>query len=105
MSTGWKKIASKQYYFDESGYMATGLVEIDGSQYYFMTMGSGKGYGLCGSEDVYYVMDKTDHCVVDIVDGDDWREYRQDADEDSVEIDDVRTEDNEEDRERRGQQT
>lgn len=24
LSTGWKKIASKQYYFDESGYMATG---------------------------------------------------------------------------------
>ena len=96
LSTGWKKIASKQYYFDESGYMATGLVEIDGSQYYFYDNGiQAKDTVYAESEDVYYVMDKTDHCVVDIVDGDDWREYRQDADEDSVEIDDVRTEDNE----------
>lgn len=64
--------------------MATGLVEIDGSQYYFYDNGiQAKDTVYAESEDVYYVMDKTDHCVVDIVDGDDWREYRQDADEDS----------------------
>lgn len=66
-------------------------MEIDGSQYYFYDNGiQAKDTVYAESEDVYYVMDKTDHCVVDIVDGDDWREYRQDADEDSVEIDDVR---------------
>ena len=37
----WQFIDNKYYHFDENGYMQTGLVDIDGSVYYFLNDGVG----------------------------------------------------------------
>lgn len=83
-ATGWKKISGKQYYFDESGCALTGYEEIDGQYYYFNGNGElvKKTYHNKG-EGVYYVIDKADYYVIDIVDDEDWEEYRKEMEDGS----------------------
>ena len=40
MKTGWKKIKSKWYYFDDSGAMVTGWKKINGNWYYLKKDGT-----------------------------------------------------------------
>ena len=90
---GWKKIDSKQYYFDDGGYMVTGYQELDDGNYYFLSSGALSKKTVHDTEDgYYYVVDKNDHYVIDIVYEDDWKEYKKEADRDSVDVSSVTTE-------------
>lgn len=90
LSTGWKRISGNRYYFDESGYALTGLQEIEGSEYYFYEDGELAETTVHASEDgVYYVVDKEEHYIVDVIDEEDWSEYRREADRDSVEVSEI----------------
>ena len=98
LTTGWKKISSKQYYFDESGYALTGYQEADGNEYYILSDGTLATKTVHDSaEGVYYVVDKSEHYVVDVVDESDWKEYKKDADKTSVDISNVTNTENEKD--------
>lgn len=91
--TGWKKISSKKYYFDESGYALTGYQDdIEGNSYYFNSDGTLAQKTVHDTEyGVYYVVDKEDYFIVDVVDEDDWKEYKKEADKTAVEITNVVT--------------
>jgi len=86
--TGWKKISGKRYYFDDSGYALTGFQgDVEGSGYYFLKDGSLSTKTVYDATDrVYYVIDKEDYYVADVVFAEDWKEYKKDADKDSVEV-------------------
>lgn len=87
--TGWKKIDGNQYYFDGNGYALTGFQQAEGQDYYFTQTGElvKKTYHSV-EEGVYYVIDKKEHYVVDVVSELDWKEYKKDLDTDSVELPD-----------------
>ncbi|MCI8454721.1 MAG: hypothetical protein HFE84_08930 [Lachnospiraceae bacterium] len=94
--TGFKKISGKRYCFGEDGYMLTGYQEVDGQEYYFFADGEQATKTVHSSEDgVYYVIDKTEYYIVDIVDEDDWKEYKKEADRESVDVSKVVNEKNE----------
>ncbi|MCI8512757.1 MAG: hypothetical protein HFE83_12335 [Lachnospiraceae bacterium] len=94
--TGFKKISGKRYCFGEDGYMLTGYQEVAGQGYYFFANGEQATKTVHASDDgVYYVLDKTEHYVVDIVDEDDWKEYKKEADRESVDVSNVVNEKNE----------
>lgn len=81
MCCGWKKISGAKYYFDDGGYMVTGYHEIDGAEYYFLNDGKQALKTVFdSSDDVYYVIEKENHTVIDVVDASDWRSYKKDAD-------------------------
>ncbi len=86
-TVGWKKISGKTYYFDDSGYALTGYQsDVEGNDYYFYSDGEmAKKTVHDTDEGVYYVLDKEEYYIVDIVDEDDWKEYKKEADKDSVE--------------------
>lgn len=97
LTTGWKKISGSQYYFDDSGYALTGYQEVDGSEYYFYSDGEMAKKTVHDTEDgVYYVLDKSEYYVVDVVAEDEWSQYRREADRESVNVSDVKNESKEE---------
>lgn len=88
--TGWKRISGARYYFFEDGYMASGLQSVDGGEYYFYSDGElAEKTVYSESDGVYYVIDKEEHYVIDVVDEEDWPEYRREADREYVEISDI----------------
>lgn len=94
LSTGWKRISGERYYFDDTGYALTGYQEIDGNEYYFYSDGELAETTVHSSEDgVYYVIDREEHYITDIIDEDEWNEYRRDAGRDSKETSEVTDED------------
>lgn len=81
---GWTKISGKQYYFDDDGYALIGYENVDGNWYYFDNSGELVKKTCHSTEDgVYYVIDKNDYHVIDVVDEDDWNEYKKDMNESS----------------------
>lgn len=87
--TGWKKIDGEMYYFDGNGYALTGFQQAEGQDYYFTQTGAlAKKTYHSVEEGVYYVIDKTDYCVVDVVSELDWKEYKKEMDTDSVSLPD-----------------
>lgn len=92
--TGWKKISGKQYFFDDSGYALTGYQsDVEGNEYYFYKDGELAVNTVYDSGDgVYYVIDKEESYVVDIVDAEDWKVYKKEADKESVEVSKVSNE-------------
>lgn len=98
LTHGWKKISGKQYYFDDSGYALTGYQEVDGTEYYFYSDGEMATKTVHDSEEgVYYVVDKSEHYVVDVVDESEWRQYKREADSSSVDTSKVTGTDKKED--------
>lgn len=84
---GWKKINGKTYCFDEDGEMLTGYQEVDGADYYFFSNGRLATKTVHDEDEgVYYVIDKKDHFIVDVVDEDDWAEYKREADRSQVNV-------------------
>lgn len=82
LTSQWRKINGKRYYFDENSIMVTGFQEINGEQYYFTASGAlkTKDFTLDGTR--YIVED--DGIITDEYDTDDWEEF-QDDDSDSKE--------------------
>lgn len=74
LTSQWRKISSKRYYFNEDSIMVTGFQEIDGDPYYFTASGAlkTKNFTLDGTR---YIVDE-DGIIID--------EYETDADEDKT---------------------
>ncbi|MCI9584751.1 hypothetical protein D3Z50_00045 [Clostridiaceae bacterium] len=76
LTSQWRKISNKRYYFNADGLMVTGFQEIDGNKYYFDSEGALKTKNFT-KDDVRYIVEE-DGVITDEQDGGDWDTFQSD---------------------------
>lgn len=77
VTSQWRKIDGKKYFFDDNSSMVTGFWEINGSQYYFLPDGALQTKTFL-QDGIYYVVDRDTGAITDEVDQSEWRQYKKD---------------------------
>ena len=76
LTSQWRKISNKRYYFNADGLMVPGFQEIDGNKYYFDSEGALKTKNFT-KDDVRYIVEE-DGVITDEQDGGDWDTFQSD---------------------------
>ena len=76
LTSQWRKISNKRYYFNADGLMVTGFQEIDGNKYYGDSEGALKTKNFT-KDDVRYIVEE-DGVITDEQDGGDWDTFQSD---------------------------